>query len=109
MYVVFAEDFEATPAAVVANTVQTLDQALARICNHCGLAYRFVPEDDGWCLEMTDVVRPERTANSIHTPYKRPQDAHADLMEQAVDGRIRGHMALHVDVFAHARNAAHVA
>ncbi len=103
MYVVFAEEFDVSPAKVAANTVGTLDQAFARICCHCGLSYRFVPEDEGWRLELMDVERPERSPDPIHSDYKRLQDAQADLMTQAVDGRIRGHLALDAGAFARAR------
>ena len=87
MYVVFAEEFETSPAKTDENTVSTLDQAFARICCHCGLSYRFVAEEEGWRLEMTDVERPERSPEPIHSSYKKPRDAQHDLMAQAVGGR----------------------
>jgi len=103
MYVVFAEesDFSSKPAGE--NIVPTLDQAFARICCHCGLSYRFVPEEEGWRLELTDVERPDRNPEPIYSSYKKPRDAQHDLMTQAVDGRIRGHVAIRDDLFGHAR------
>ena len=103
MYVVFAEESDALPIKTNENTVSTLDQAFARICCHCGLSYRFVPEDEGWRLELTDVERPERSPEPIYSSYKKPRDAQHDLMTQAVDGRIRGHVAIKDDLFGRAR------
>ena len=104
MYVLmFDGAIDETPTAAMAATVPTLDQAFARICCHCGLSYRFVPGDEGWTLEMTDVERPERSPEPIHSSYKKPRDAQRDLMTQAVDGRIRGHVAIRDDLFGRAR------
>jgi hypothetical protein len=47
--------------------VPTLDQAFGRICCNCGLSYRFVPVDEDWTLEMTDVERPERSPEPIYS------------------------------------------
>lgn len=104
MYVLmFDGEISDTPTAAMANTAPTLDQAFARICCHCGLSYRFVAEDEGWCLELVDVERPERSPDAIHSSYKKPRDAQHDLMTQAVDGRIRGHVAIRDDLFGRAR------
>jgi len=112
MYVLmFDGELADTPTTAMAATVPTLDQAFARICCHCGLSYRFVPGDEGWTLEMTDVERPERSPEPIHSTYKKPRDAQHDLMTQAVDGRIRGHVAVRDDLFGRAlimKNAAGV-
>ena len=102
MYVVFAEELE-DMARVGANTVPTLEQAFARIACRCGLSYRFVPGEEGWALEMMDVERPDRSPEPIHSNYKKPRDAQHDLMTQAVDGRIRGHVAIRDDLFGRAR------
>lgn len=102
MYTVFAEGL-ADAAGGRTNTVQTLEQAFAEIACRCGLSYRFVASEEGWTLEMTDVERPDRSPEPIHTSYKRPRDAQHDLMTQAVDGRVRGHVALRDDLFGHAR------
>ena len=93
MYVVFAEELDQTPPGP-GNSARTLEEAFARICCRCGLSYRFVPADEGWTLELTDVERPECSPEAIQSSYKRPQDAQHDLMSQAVDGRIRGHVAI---------------
>ena len=103
MYVVFAEEFDVSATKVNENAVATLDQAFARICCHCGLSYRFVAEEEGWRLELTDVERPDRNPEPIFSSYKKPRDAQHDLMTQAVDGRIRGHVAIRNDLFGRAR------
>jgi len=104
MYVlVFDGAIDETPTAAMAATVPTLDQAFARICCHCGISYRFVAGEEGWTLEMTDVERPERSPEPIHSSYMKPRDAQHDLMTQAVDGRIRGHVAIRDDLFGRAR------
>jgi hypothetical protein len=102
MYVVFAEQLE-DAAHLGADTVATLEQAFARICLHRGLSYRFVPKEEGWRLELVDVERPDRSPEPIHTSLKKPRDAQHDLMTQAVDGRIGGHVAIRDDLFGHAR------
>ena len=102
MYVVFAEELE-DAACVGANTVPTLGEAFARIACLCGLSYRFVPGEEGWTLEMTDVERPDCSPEPIYSSYMKPRDAQNDLMSQAVDGRIRGHIALSAETFAKAR------
>jgi hypothetical protein len=80
-----------------------MDQAFARICCDSGLSYRFVSGDEGWTLVMTDVERPDRSPELICSSYKKPRDAQHDLMTQAVDGRIRGHVAIKDDLFGRAR------
>lgn len=102
MYLVFVEEIDLAPTRAHENAVATLDQAFARICCHCGLSYRFVSGDEGWTLEMTDVERPERSPEPIRSSYKKPRDAQHDLMTQAVDGRIRGHVAVRDDLFGRA-------
>lgn len=104
MYVLmFAGEEEETPTTATANTVPTLDQAFARICCRCGLSYRFVSEEEGWRLELTALERPDRSPEPIHSSYKKPRDAQHDLMTQAVDGRICGHIAIRDDLFGRAR------
>jgi hypothetical protein len=67
------------------------------------LTYHFEQEQEGWQLAFKDVERPDRSPDPIHTDYKRPRDAKHDLIAQAVDGRIRGHVAIRDDLFGHAR------
>lgn len=102
MYVVFAEELD-NDAQVGANTVRTLEQAFAQIVFRCGLSYRFMSGDQCWMLEMTDVERPERSPEPIYSTCIKPRDAQHDLMTQAVDGRLRGHIALSTEAFARAR------
>ena len=102
MYVVFAEELEGAADAKT-HIVQTLDQAFAQIACRCGLSYRFLPVEDGWTLVMTDVERPDRSPEPIRSSYNKPRDAQHDLMSKAVDGRIRGHIAIRDDLFGHAR------
>ena len=100
MYVVFAEELDSGPPNP-RHSAETLEEAFARICCHCGLSYRFEPADEyGWCLFLTDVERPERSPAPIRSTYQRLQDAQHNLMAQAVDGRIRGHVAVPSDDFA---------
>ncbi|HET7086029.1 MAG TPA: hypothetical protein VFI23_14725 [Rhizomicrobium sp.] len=102
MYVVFAEELEEA-ADVKGHIVQSLEQAFAQIMCRCGLAYHFEQEQEGWRLIFTDVERPERSPEPVHTDYKRPRDAKHDLVAQAVDGRIRGHIAVSREDFDRAR------
>src|ERR1700761_6638283 len=99
MYVVFAEELASSPPNA-RNSARTLDEAFARICCRCGLSYEFFPEDDGWRLQLTDVAQPQLSPAPIRSSYKRLQDAQHDLLSQAVDGRICGHVAVPSDAFA---------
>ena len=99
MYVVFAEELESGPPNP-RNSARTLDEAFARICCRCGLSYEFFPEDDGWRLQLTDVAQPQLSPAPIRSSYQRLQDAQHDLLSQAVDGRIRGHVAVPRDHYA---------
>lgn len=98
MYVVFAEELEGVPATRD-NIVQSLEVAFARIVCRAGLAYAFEAEKEGWRLVLTDVERPERSPDPIHSYCIKPRDARYDLLSQAVDGRIRGHVAMTFDEF----------
>ncbi len=98
MYVVFAEEIE-DAADAQSHTVSTLEQAFAQISCRCGLSYAFEHEQEGWRLVFTDVERPECSPEPVHTDYKRPRDAKHDLIAQAVDGRLRGHVAVSYDDF----------
>src|SRR5580693_3928003 len=102
MYVVFAEELEGGDFSAKGHVVQSLEQAFAKIVCRCGLSYGFEQEQEGW-LVLTDVERPDRSPEPIHTDYKRPRDAKHDLMAQAVDGRIRGHVAISAEDFERAR------
>jgi hypothetical protein len=98
-YIVFAEQIE-TEADIKGRTVQTLEQAFAQIVCRCGLAYHFAPaERGGWTLDLFDVEDPSRNPDAIYSTYKRISDAQHDLMTQAVDGRLRGHVAVEVGEF----------
>ena len=98
-YVVFAEELE-DAADIKDRTVQTLEQAFAQIVCRCGLAYHFAPaERGGWILDLFDVEQPSRNPDAIYSTYKRISDAQHDLMTQAVDGRLRGHVAVELETF----------
>jgi hypothetical protein len=97
-YVVFVEELEDV-ADMPAHTVETLEQAFARIVCRCGLAYQFEHGSEGWMLILTDVEQPSRNPDPIFSGYKKPRDAQHDLMAQAVDGRLRGHIAVDLEVF----------
>ena len=102
MYVVFVEELESNQDPV--HTARTLDQAFAQIVCRCGYSYRFEPaQEQGWCLFLIDVERPERSPEPIHSTCIKPRDAQHDLMSQAIDGRLKGHVALHGDAFLRAR------
>jgi hypothetical protein len=105
MYVVFAKELEGA-ASVAPKTVPTLEQAFAQIACRCGLSYHFEQEQEGWRLIFTDVERPECSPEPIHTDYKRPRDAKHDLIAQAVDGRLRGHVAISLRDFESRRRVA---
>lgn len=105
MYVVFAEELE-DAADAKGYTVQSLEQAFAQIVCRCGLAYHFEQEQDGWKLVFTDVERPDRSPEPIVTDYRRPRDAKRDLIAQAVDGRLRGHVAVSLQDFENRRRIA---
>lgn len=99
MYVVFAEELDDL-ADVKAHTVLTLEDAFARIVFRCGLSYRFEPQNEGgWAMVLTDVERPDRSPDPILSDYKKPDDARHDLIAQAVDGRLCGHVAVHMRDF----------
>jgi hypothetical protein len=102
VYVVFVEELDGDPEPQ--NIVRTLEQAFAQIACRCGYSYRFEPaQEQGWCLFLIDVERPERSPDPIHSTCIKPRDAQFDLMRQAVDGRLKGHVALNTDAFARAR------
>jgi hypothetical protein len=104
MYVVFVEELEGPQDPIY--TAKTLEQAFAQIACRCGYSYRFEPaQEQGWCLFLIDVERPERSPDPIHSTCIKPRDAQHDLMAQAVDGRLKGHVALHVEAYRRARVA----
>ena len=106
MYVVFVEETENAFAGQPLHTARTLDQAFAQIVCRCGYSYRFEPaQEQGWCLFLIDVERPERSPDPIHSTCIKPRDAQNDLMSQAVDGRLKGHVALRVDAYRRAQIA----
>ncbi len=102
MYVVFVEELEGPQDPIY--TAKTLEQAFAQIACRCGYSYRFEPaQEHGWCLFLTDVERPERSPDPIHSSCIKPRDAQYDLMTQAVDGRLRGHVALNIEAYKRVR------
>ena len=102
MYVVFVEELEGPQNPIY--TAKTLEQAFAQIVCRCGYSYRFEPaQEHGWLLFLTDVERPDRSPDPIHSNCIKPRDAQYDLMNQAVDGRLHGHVALHVEAYKRAR------
>ena len=102
MYVVFVEELDGDPKPE--QIARTLEQAFAQIACRCGYSYRFEPAQEmGWCLFLTDVERPERSPDPIHSTCIKPRDAQYDLMRQAVDGRLKGHVALEAEAYRRAR------
>jgi hypothetical protein len=102
MYVVFVEELEEA-ADAKGHIVQTLEQAFAQIACRCGYNYHFEQEQDGWKLVLTDVERPDCSPEPIVSTYQRPRDAKHDLIAQAVDGRLKGHVAISYDEFERQR------
>jgi len=84
MYAVVTEHWEQVGRA------DNLEQAFAQVCCHAGVSYHFEPEQDGWRLVLTDGERPECSPEPISTTYVKRADAHRDLIEKAVDGRLKG-------------------
>lgn len=102
MYVVFLEEVGEVPGGPL-HTSRTLEQAFAQIACRCGYAYKFVPADPGWSLVITDVERPECSPDPIHSTCVKPRDAQYDLMAKAVDGRLKGHIAVSAEAYQRAR------
>jgi hypothetical protein len=98
MYVVLLDGFDGLERPHI-RRVATLEQAFAQIVCHCGYAYRFEQEADGWKLVLTNVEHPEYNPDPIFSDYIKPRDARHDLMEQAVDGRLKAHMAVTEEEF----------
>jgi hypothetical protein len=96
--VVFPEELEDVDR-VGAHIVPTLEQAFAKIACRCGLLYRFVPGDEGWTLEMTDVERPDRSPEPIHSNYKKPRVVAACWICRG-DGNSGEHIAKRSDLKA---------
>ena len=102
MYVVFVEELDAGQGPQ--HIARTLDQAFAMVVCRCGYSYRFEPaQEQGWCLFLIDVERPERSPDPIHSTCIKPRHAQYDLMSQAVDGRLKGHVALPAELYERAR------
>ena len=101
MYMVLAEEIE--PGIEGPLTAGTLDQAFAQIACRCGYSYYFEGETDGWKLVLIDVERPECSPPSLHSSCLKPTDAQYDLMSQAVDGRLKGNIALTIDAYKRTR------
>ena len=98
MYVVITRDFDEL-ADIERNTVATLETAFARIVCMCGYSYQFEPTADGWRLVLTDVERLDCSPEPVLSDYKKMDDAKHDLLAQAVDGRLKGYVAVPFDAF----------
>ena len=98
-YIVFAEEV-IEGMDIRPYRVQTIDEGFARIMFRMGYSYHFLESPRGWTLMITDPAKPERSVpRPMTTSYKRPRDARYDLIEQAVDGRINGHVCIHEDEY----------
>jgi len=102
MYVVFLERQEERNLAPL-HTARTLEQAFTQIACRCGYSYRFEAEEHGWRLVITDVENPGESPDPIHSTCIKPRDAHYDLMTKAVDGRLKGLLAVPALEFESAR------
>jgi hypothetical protein len=105
MFVVFADEFEEF-VDLGRNTYPTLEQAFAQVCCRGGFNYHFALEPEGWRLVLIDGERPECSPDPIMTDFAKPADAKRDLMRQAVDGRLKGHLALPLKDFEQQRTQA---
>lgn len=103
MYVVFLEGLESEPGAAL-HTARTLEQAFSQIACRCGYSYRFEAADPepGWRMVLTDVERPECSPDPVHSTCIKPRDAQHDLMAQAVDGRLKGYIAVSAENYRRA-------
>lgn len=92
MYVVLADptDEFSQPSAIAA----TLEQAFAWIVCRCGYAHHFETRAEGWALHLIDVERPGCSPDPILSALKKGEDAKRELLAQAVDGRLKGLVAL---------------
>ena len=93
MFVVFADEFEEF-VDLGRSTYLALEQAFAQVCCRAGFNYHFEQEPEGWRLVLTDGERPECSPDPITTDFAKSADAKHDLMRQAVDGRLKGFIAL---------------
>jgi len=50
-------------------------------------------------MVLFDVGQPSRSPDPIFTNLKRVSDAQHDLMRQAIDGRLRRHVAVELEAF----------
>ena len=108
-YIVFAEEviegMDMRPYRV-----ESIDEGFARILNRAGYSYHFLESPRGTLMitapAAADSNEPRGSVpRPMTTSYKRPRDARYDLIEQAVDGRINGHLCLHEDEFWRRREA----
>jgi hypothetical protein len=97
MYVVFVEELDAGQEPL--HVARNVEQAFAQIACRCGYSYHFKGEEHGWRLVLIDVERPECSPEPIHSTCIKPRDAQHDLMSQAVDGRLKGHVALELEAY----------
>ena len=93
MYVVVTEELDEV-SDPVKGAVVTLEQAFAQVCCRAGCHYHFEQEPDGWRLVLVDGERPECSPEPLVSTYIKRADAQRDLMQQAVDGRLKGFAAV---------------
>lgn len=96
MWVLVAE--QDNEIAVGSETGLPLQQAFAQICCLAGCGYHFEQEQEGWRLVLTDGERPECSPEPIVSTYIKRADAMRDLMSQAVDGRLKGYVAIPLEM-----------
>jgi hypothetical protein len=93
MYLVVTEDFGEL-ADLERSAAGTLEQAFAQVCCRAGYGYHFEQVQDGWRLVIMDIERPECSPEPVRSTYIKRADAQRDLMAQAVDGRLKGFVAI---------------
>lgn len=97
MFVVFTDALD--DDAVLEQQASTLEQAFAVIVCRCGYAYAFERGEQGWSLVLTDVEIPGYSPDPIVTTFEKADAAKRDLIAQAVDGRLKGYVALPLEEF----------
>jgi hypothetical protein len=95
MFVVFTDALD--DDAIVERPASTLEQAFALIVCQCGYAYAFEQGQHGWSLILTDVENPAHSPDPIVTTFVKADAAKRDLIAQAVDGRLKGYIAVSAD------------
>ena len=72
----------------------SLQGAFQWIMGHCGFDYRFERRGSDYLLTAWDLNNPEAEPHELVSPLANILDAKRELMERAIDGRFKAHIAL---------------